>query len=177
MRFTHAVLTTLLLCSSSPLWADHEYDSPFSRRDAAVLQTIVDLGSILRGQAPVYSSAINPGSRYPSGFYNAHQAGTRSANAYRKEQWKQHPRGTRRSLPPGLVKRGKPLPPGWQKKLHAGMTLPEGWKQHAKPAPAYYYDRIAYSPGTELIEIDRQIARIASDTRLVVDVLDVLTGR
>lgn len=77
-------------------------------------------------------------------------------------------------LPPGLamnLKRGKPLPPGWQKKLNTGSVLDRGILDGLTPIS---YDLI---PGlkpvaeTQLYYHDNRIVRVANATREILDVI------
>ena len=72
-------------------------------------------------------------------------------------------------LPPGLKmnhERGKPLPPGWQKKLKVGDVLDEQVYAHGQV--------VARGDGVITIRVDDRLIRLAKDTR---EILDILSGR
>jgi hypothetical protein len=72
-----------------------------------------------------------------------------------------------RGLPPGLAKnlqRGKPLPPGWQKKM---MGFPPGLEQRLPPLPMGY----------RRVVVDRWAFVVAQSTNTVLDVIDLLQER
>lgn len=72
-------------------------------------------------------------------------------------------------LPPGLKmnhERGKPLPPGWQKKLKVGHVLDEQVYEHGEV--------VARRDGVITIRVDDRLIRLARDTR---EILDILSGR
>lgn len=94
----------------------------------------------------------------------------------RKAFRRQH-RNDGRFLPPGLRKRAHDLPPGWERKLRAGRVLPHDVYRGGYPVSAALSSRLGYVPGTELLVFDDKVARVAADTRLVLDVIGLLSGR
>ena len=69
-----------------------------------------------------------------------------------------------RRLPPGLAKnlrRGKPLPPGWQKKV---VVFPVPLEQRLPPLPVGY----------RRVIVDRWALVIADATNVVLDVIDLV---
>jgi hypothetical protein len=69
-----------------------------------------------------------------------------------------------RQLPPGLAKnlsRGKPLPPGWQKKI---VVFPAALEQRLPPPPI----------GCRRVIVDRWAMVIADGTNVVLDVIDLI---
>lgn len=85
-----------------------------------------------------------------------------------------------KQLPPGLQKklaRGGDLPPGWQKKFQRGEVIDSGVYRAGQRLPGDILRQIRNIDGTEIILIDGKVARVLRDSRLVVDVIDILTGR
>lgn len=69
-----------------------------------------------------------------------------------------------RQLPPGLAKKlskGKPLPPGWQKKM---VMFPAPLEQRLPPPPI----------GCRRVLVDRWAMVIADGTNVVLDVIDLI---
>ena len=69
-----------------------------------------------------------------------------------------------RRLPPGLAKKlqkGKPLPPGWQKKV---VVFPAPLEQRLPPLPS----------GHRRVIVDRWALVIADATNVVLDVIDIV---
>jgi hypothetical protein len=69
-----------------------------------------------------------------------------------------------RQLPPGLAKklgRGKPLPPGWQKKM---VMFPAPLEQRLPPLPI----------GCRRVIVDRWAMVIADGTNVVLDIIDLI---
>lgn len=69
-------------------------------------------------------------------------------------------------LPPGLQmnqSRGKPLPPGWQKKLVRGYRIDEDTYQHGRV--------VDHDDRYEVIHIEDKIYRVVRNTREIVDIL------
>jgi hypothetical protein len=66
-----------------------------------------------------------------------------------------------RGLPPGLVRKGKPLPPGWQKKV---VAFPVPLEQRLPPLPVGY----------RRVIVDRWALVIANATNVVLDVIDLI---
>ena len=84
----------------------------------------------------------------------------------------------RKNLPPGLQKnldRGKPLPPGWQKKVAAGNVLDAGWMNLMTPVSYDYFPKVQRAPGTRLYYHDNRLIRVNEETRIILDVINLLT--
>lgn len=72
-----------------------------------------------------------------------------------------------RALPPGLAKnvqRGKPLPPGWRKKM---AVFPPGLERGLPALP----------PGYRRVVVDRWAFIIAQSTNTVLDIIDLIQDR
>ena len=83
----------------------------------------------------------------------------------------------RKSLPPGLRKnleRGKPLPPGWQKKVAAGQVIDAGWLDLMTRIPYDDVPGIRRTPGTRLYYHDNRLIRVNEETRVILDVINLL---
>jgi len=84
----------------------------------------------------------------------------------------------RKNLPPGLQKnleRGKPLPPGWEKKVAAGQVMDAGWLQLMSPVSYDYFPKVRRTPGTRLYYHDNRLIRVNEETRVILDVINLLT--
>jgi len=84
----------------------------------------------------------------------------------------------RKNLPPGLQKnleRGKPLPPGWQKKLAAGQVVDAGWLGLMTPVPYDFVPGIRAVPGTRLYHHDDRVIRVNEETRVILDVIRLMS--
>jgi hypothetical protein len=82
----------------------------------------------------------------------------------------------RKQLPPGLaknLKRGKPLPPGWQKKLNPGYRIEnEIWNAFTPIS----YDMVPNAkrhPNAQLYYHDNKVYRVLNATREILDVMSV----
>ena len=83
----------------------------------------------------------------------------------------------RKNLPPGLQKnleRGKPLPPGWQKKVAAGNTIEADWLKLMAPVSYDYFPKVQRTPGTRLYYHDNRLIRVNEETRIILDVINLL---
>lgn len=79
-------------------------------------------------------------------------------------------------LPPGLaknLKRGKPLPPGWQKKLSPGTILEQDILGSMTPLPYDLLPSLKRLPDTRLYYHDNRVVRIANATREILDVISL----
>ncbi len=84
-----------------------------------------------------------------------------------------------KKLPPGLRKkleRGGELPPGWQRKFERGEVVSdEVWAQrHALPRTVL--NDIDQVPGTEVVRVGDRVARVLTETREILDIIDLVTG-
>jgi hypothetical protein len=77
-------------------------------------------------------------------------------------------------LPPGLAKnqeRGKPLPPGWQKKLVSGYRIRDDeWASYA-PVPSKWFPNMRMEPDTRLYYHGDRVVRVYEPLREVIDVI------
>lgn len=77
-------------------------------------------------------------------------------------------------LPPGLAKnqqRGKPLPPGWQKKLVPGYRIQDDeWSSYA-PVPNAWFPKHPVDPDTRLYYHGDRVVRVYEPLREVIDVI------
>ncbi len=84
-----------------------------------------------------------------------------------------------KKLPPGLrkkVERGGELPPGWQKKFARGEVVSDDvWAQRHGLPDAVLRD-IHHVPGTEVIQVGDRVARVLTETREILDIIDLVTG-
>ena len=83
-------------------------------------------------------------------------------------------------LPPGLAKnlrRGKPLPPGWQKKISPGYVIEDEWWPAFQPLPYTWFPDLPVVPDTRLYWYGDRIVRVYEPRREVVDVVIVPTIR
>ena len=81
-------------------------------------------------------------------------------------------------LPPGLaknVREGKPLPPGWQDKVHSGSILEREILDGFTPVPQDLVPGIRQTPGTRLYYHDNKVIRVLDNTRQVVDIVNLLS--
>jgi hypothetical protein len=80
-------------------------------------------------------------------------------------------------LPPGLAmnqRRGKPLPPGWQKKLVPGYRIGDSeWSSYA-PVPSSWFPNQRMEPNTRLYHYGDRVVRVYEPRREVVDVISLL---
>ncbi len=83
-------------------------------------------------------------------------------------------------LPPGLAmnqRRGKPLPPGWQKKLVAGYRINDNeWASYA-PVPSEWFPKLRMEPDTRLYHYGDRVVRVYEPRREVIDVIVLPNGR
>ncbi|MDX1669307.1 MAG: hypothetical protein R3194_07815 [Limnobacter sp.] len=85
-----------------------------------------------------------------------------------------------KKLPPGLQKkvaRGGDLPPGWKKKFARGEVVSDDVYAARQGLPRSVIDDIRNIDGTEVIQVDDQVARVIKDTRTIIDVIDIVQGR
>jgi hypothetical protein len=83
-------------------------------------------------------------------------------------------------LPPGLAKnlrRGKPLPPGWQKKLQPGWVVTDDWWGDFSPVPHEWFPEVEVVEDTRLYWYGDRIVRVYEPRREVIDVIIVPTIR
>jgi len=84
---------------------------------------------------------------------------------YDKREHKPHSK----EVPYGLYKRqentGKPLPPGWQKKLHKGDILDKDVYDHGKVI------RPRDKDGRVVIQVDNKVIRLYEATREIIEIL------
>jgi len=77
-------------------------------------------------------------------------------------------------LPPGLAmnqRRGKPLPPGWQKKLVPGYRIHDNeWVSYA-PVPSAWFPKLRMEPNTRLYHYGDRVVRVYEPRREVIDVI------
>lgn len=79
-------------------------------------------------------------------------------------------------LPPGLaknVKRGKPLPPGWQKKLNPGYRIEDEIWGAFTPISYDMVPKAKRHPNASLYYHDNKVYRVMNATREIIDVLSV----
>ena len=83
-------------------------------------------------------------------------------------------------LPPGLAmnqRRGKPLPPGWQKKLVPGYRINDNeWTSYA-PVPSEWFPKQRMEPNTRLYHYGDRVVRVYEPRREVIDVIVLPNGR
>jgi hypothetical protein len=83
-------------------------------------------------------------------------------------------------LPPGLAmnqRRGKPLPPGWQKKLVPGYRIHDSeWPSYA-PVPSEWFPKLRMEPNTRLYHYGDRVVRVYEPRREVVEVIVLPSGR
>ena len=93
------------------------------------------------------------------------------------DQYKGHPHG----LPPGLAKnlrRGKPLPPGWQKKLNPGWIIDKDSWNYFDRIPGGYLPRDQrLPPDTGIYLYGDRLVRVHEPTREVIDSIRIPTIR
>ena len=83
-------------------------------------------------------------------------------------------------LPPGLAKnqrRGKPLPPGWQKKLVPGYRIHDDEWTRYDPVPSEWFPRQRMEPNTRLYHYGDRVVRVYEPRREVIDVIILPVGR
>lgn len=85
-----------------------------------------------------------------------------------------------RGLPPGLAKnlqRGKPLPPGWQKKVQGGYVIEDDLKDYFQPLEYSLFPQLEAVPDTRLYLYGNRIVRVYEPRREVIDFFEVPTIR
>lgn len=83
-------------------------------------------------------------------------------------------------LPPGLAKnlrRGKPLPPGWQAKLAPGNVIAADWLPDFAPVPYDWFPGVEVMPDTRLYWYGDRIVRVYEPRHEIMDVIVVPTIR
>jgi hypothetical protein len=77
-------------------------------------------------------------------------------------------------LPPGLAKnlrRGKPLPPGWQAKVAPGYRISDAWWSSFSPVSYDYFPKMRREPNTRLYMHGDRLVRVYEPRREVLDVV------
>ncbi len=85
-----------------------------------------------------------------------------------------------RGLPPGLAKnylRGKPLPPGWQKKVYSGYVIDDELNDYFHPLEYSLFPRLEVVPDTRLYLYGNRVVRVYEPLREVIDLIEVPTIR
>lgn len=83
-------------------------------------------------------------------------------------------------LPPGLamnVRRGKPLPPGWQKKISPGYIIEDDWWPNFQPIPSSWFPGMQAVPETALYRVGDRIVRVHEPRREILDSVIIPTIR
>lgn len=83
-------------------------------------------------------------------------------------------------LPPGLAKNlrnGKPLPPGWRKKVDRGYVIEEDYRDHFHPLSYELFPGLEVVPDTRLYRYGDRVVRVYEPRREVIDVIIVPTIR
>ena len=89
-------------------------------------------------------------------------------------------RDNEHGLPPGLAKnlrRGKPLPPGWQKKLVPGYVVEDDFFSDFHPLSSSRFPGLEAVPDTRLYRYGDRIVRVYEPRREIIDVIPVPTIR
>ena len=89
-------------------------------------------------------------------------------------------RDNERGLPPGLAKnylRGKPLPPGWQKKVYGGYVIEDDFRDYFHPLEYSLFPGLEVVPDTRLYLYGNRIVRVYEPRREVIDIIEVPTIR
>lgn len=89
-------------------------------------------------------------------------------------------RDNERGLPPGLAKnylRGKPLPPGWQRKVYGGYVIADDLNDYFHPLEYSLFPGLEVVPDTRLYLYGNRIVRIYEPRREVIDIIEVPTIR
>lgn len=87
-------------------------------------------------------------------------------------------RDQERGLPPGLAKkllRGKPLPPGWQKKVQGGYVIEDDHRDYFHPLEYSLFPGLEVVPETRLYLYGNRIVRVYEPRREVIDMIVVPT--
>ncbi|MBO1926828.1 hypothetical protein J3998_04505 [Thiomicrorhabdus sp. 6S2-11] len=99
-----------------------------------------------------------------------HEYKDRDKKSYKQPEQTDYRYSERNDLPHGLNKRsektGKPLPPGWQKKLHRGEVMDREVYEHGKVMGPVDID------GRVTISIDGKLVRLYQHTREIIDILN-----
>lgn len=77
-------------------------------------------------------------------------------------------------LPPGLAmnqQRGKPLPPGWQKKLVPGYRIEDQLWSGFTPVPSSWFPNVRTQPNTRLYYQGDRVVRVYEPRREVIEVI------
>jgi hypothetical protein len=77
-------------------------------------------------------------------------------------------------LPPGLdmnQRRGKPLPPGWEKKLTPGARLDDDLWSSFVPVPNEWFPGLQMEPDTRLYHYGDRIVRVRDSKREILEVI------
>jgi hypothetical protein len=85
-----------------------------------------------------------------------------------------------RGLPPGLAKnlrRGKPLPPGWQDRYSSGYRIEDEYWDSFTPVPYDWFPSLRRDPDVHLYYYGDRIVRVYEPRREIVEVIVVPTLR
>jgi hypothetical protein len=74
-------------------------------------------------------------------------------------------------------KRGKPLPPGWQKKVQGGYVIEDDLKDYFQPLEYSLFPGVEAVPDTRLYLYGNRIVRVYEPRREVIDLIEVPTIR
>lgn len=81
-------------------------------------------------------------------------------------------------LPPGLaknLKRGKPLPPGWQKKVNEGYIIEEADRDYFQVLEDSLFPRMRPVPDTRMYLYGDRVVRVYEPRRQVIDIFPIPT--
>lgn len=81
-------------------------------------------------------------------------------------------------LPPGLAKnyrQGKPLPPGWQKKVYNGYVINDDLNGYFQPLEYSLFPGLEAVPDTRLYLYGNRLVRVYEPRREVIDIIEVAT--
>jgi len=79
-------------------------------------------------------------------------------------------------LPPGLaknLKRGKPLPPGWQKKVTEGYIIEDAMRGFFRPLDEALFPNYKRVPDTKLYMYGDRMVRVYEPRRQVIDIFQI----
>jgi hypothetical protein len=79
-------------------------------------------------------------------------------------------------LPPGLaknLKRGKPLPPGWQKKVMEGYIIEDEMRGFFRPLDEALFPNYKRVPDTKLYMYGDRMVRVYEPRRQVIDIFQI----